>query len=140
MKKNDVVEYIGCSEEQIKWGSNDDPRSFLILGKEYTIEKVFVQSKHTKIKLYHKMGLFNSVCFKLKNNRLNNSLQYIKNMDPSSIQLETTTRLFEYEKISREIESCDNMDALKEMCRCFVKLHLKHQEVALQLGINNGTN
>jgi hypothetical protein len=140
MKKNDTVEYIGCSEEQIKWGNNDDPRSFLIIGKEYIIEKVFVHSAHTKIKLYHKMGLFNSVCFKLKNNQLNNSLQYIKNMDPSSIQLETTTRLFEYEKISREIESCDNMDALKEMCRCFVKLHLKHQEVASRLGINNGTN
>jgi hypothetical protein len=135
MKKNDVVEYIGCSEEQIKWGSNDDPRSFLILGKEYTIEKVFVQSKHTKIKLYHKMGLFNSVCFKLKNRPLNNSLKYIKNMDPSSIKLESTVKLFEYEKLSREIESCNDLDDLKEMCRCFVKLHLKHQEVASKLGI-----
>ena len=136
MKKNDVVEYIGCSIEQIKWGNNDDPRSFLIVGKEYIIEKVFVHSQHTKIKLYNKMGLFNSLCFKLKTSQLNNSLQYIQNMDPSSIQLESTSRLFEYEKISREIESCDNLDALKEMCRCFVKLHLKHQEVASKLGIN----
>ena len=37
MKKNDTVEYIGCSEEQVKWGNNDDPRSFLIIGKEYII-------------------------------------------------------------------------------------------------------
>jgi hypothetical protein len=136
MKKNDVVEYIGCSIEQIKWGNNEDPRSFLIVGKEYIIEKVFVHSQHTKIKLYNKMGLFNSLCFKLKTSQLNNSLQYIQNMDPSSIQLESTSKLFEYEKISREIESCDNLDALKEMCRCFVKLHLKHQEVASKLGIN----
>ena len=37
MKKNDTVEYIGCSEEQIKWGNNDDPRSFLIVGKKVNI-------------------------------------------------------------------------------------------------------
>lgn len=60
----DVVEYIGCSEEQIRWRNNDDPRSFLIVGKEYTIEYVEVHSYHTKIKLHHKMGMFNSVCFK----------------------------------------------------------------------------
>ena len=136
MKKNDVVEYVGCSIEQIKWGNNEDPRSFLIVGREYVIEKVFVHSQHTKVKVYGKMGLFNSLCFKLKTSQLNNSLQYIQNMDPSSIQLESTSKLFEYEKISREIESCDNLDALKEMCRCFVKLHLKHQEVASKLGIN----
>lgn len=60
----DVVEYIGCGEEQILWGNNDDPRSFLIVGKEYTIEYVEVHSQHTKIRLQHKMGMFNSVCFK----------------------------------------------------------------------------
>ena len=60
----DVVEYIGCSEEQIRWRNNDDPRSFLIVGKEYTIEYVEVHSYHTKIKLQHIMGMFNSVCFK----------------------------------------------------------------------------
>ena len=133
MKKNDTVEYIGCSEEQIKWGNNDDPRSFLIVGKEYIVEKVFVHSKHTKIKLYHKMGLFNSACFKLKNNQLNNSLQYIKNMDPSSIQLETTTRLFEYEKISREIDGIEDIETLKIMCKCYVKLHMKQQETFVNL-------
>ena len=37
MKKNDTVEYIGCSEEQVKWGNNDDPRSFLIIGKELSL-------------------------------------------------------------------------------------------------------
>ena len=129
MKKNDVVEYIGCSQEQINWGSNDDPRSFLIVGKEYTVEKVDVHSQHTKIKLYNKMGWFNSVCFEVRSSELNSLLEYRKNMDPSDISLESTTRLFEYEKLSREIENCDSIEELRQMCRCFVKLHLKHQEV-----------
>ena len=60
MKKNDTVEYTGCSDEQVKWGNNDDPRSLLIVGKEYRIEKVDVHKQHTKIKLYNKMGWFNS--------------------------------------------------------------------------------
>ena len=129
MKKNDVVEYIGCSQEQINWGNNDDPRSFLIVGKEYTIEKVDVHSQHTKIKLYNKVGWFNSVCFQVKSSELNSPLEYRKNMDPSDISLESTARLFEYEKLSREIENCGSIEELRQMCRCFVKLHLKHQEV-----------
>lgn len=63
MKEGDIVQYTGCNEEQIRWGNNDDPRSFLIIGKEYTIEKVEVHSQHTKVKLEHKEGMFNSVCF-----------------------------------------------------------------------------
>ena len=133
MKKNDIVEYIGCSQEQINWGNNDDPRSFLIVGKEYIIEKVDVHSQHTKVKLYNKMGWFNSVCFQVKNSELNSPLEHRKNMDPSDIVLESTSRLFEYEKLSREVENCDNMDELKKMCRCFIKLHLKHQEVSAQM-------
>ena len=133
MKKNDIVEYLGCSEEQIRWGNNDDPRSFLIVGKEYTIEKVDVHSQHTKVKLYNKMGWFNSVCFEVKSSELNSPLEYRKNMDPSDISLESTSRLFEYEKLSREVENCNDVDALKQMCRCFIKLHLKHQEVSAQM-------
>ena len=133
MKKNDIVEYLGCSEEQIRWGNNDDPRSFLIVGREYTVAKVDVHSQHTKVKLYNKMGWFNSVCFQVKNSELNSPLEHRKNMDPSDIVLESTSRLFEYEKLSREVENCDNMDELKKMCRCFIKLHLKHQEVSAQM-------
>lgn len=132
MKKNDIVEYLGCSEEQIRWGNNDDPRSFLIIGKEYTIEKVDVRSQHTKVKLYNKMGWFNSVCFKIKKKELNSPLtyplKYTKDMDPSDIQLDNPSKMFEYEKSSREIDACDDLAALKLMCKCYVKLHLKQQE------------
>ena len=50
-------------------------------------------------------------------------------MDPSDIQLDSTAKLFEYERLSRDIENCDNIDQLKQMARAFVKLYLKHQEV-----------
>jgi hypothetical protein len=130
MKKNDTVEYLGCSDEQVKWGNNDDPRSFLIVGTEYKIEKVDVHRQHTKIKLYNKMGWFNSVCFKLVETELNTYSNYETDMDPSEIQLESTAKMFEYERLSREIENCDNMEELKQMTRAFIKLYLKHQEVA----------
>jgi len=130
MKKNDTVEYLGCSDEQVRWGNNDDPKSFLIVGTEYKIEKVDVHRQHTKIKLYNKMGWFNSVCFRLVETELNTYSNYETDMDPSDIQLESTAKMFEYEKLSREIENCDDVDALKQLARSFVKLYLKHQEVA----------
>ncbi len=133
MEKNNIVEYIGCSQEQIRWGNNDDPTSYLIIGREYIIEKVDVRSQHTKIKLYNTMGWFNSVCFELKDSGVNSSLEYLKDMDPDSIQLETTSKLFEYEKLSREIENCEDLDTMKEMARCFIKLYLRHQEVTTQI-------
>ena len=133
MEKNNVVEYIGCSQEQIRWGNNDDPRSYLIIGREYIVEKVDVRSQHTKIKLYNTMGWFNSVCFELKDSGVNSSLEYLKDMDPDSIQLETTSKLFEYEKLSREIENCEDLDTMKVMARCFIKLYLRHQEVTTQI-------
>lgn len=133
MEKNNIVEYTGCSQEQIRWGNNDDPRSYLIIGREYTIEKVDVRSQHTKIKLYNTMGWFNSVCFELKDSGVNSSLEYLKDMDPDSIQLETTSKLFEYEKLSREIENCEDLDTMKVMARCFIKLYLRHQEVTTQI-------
>ena len=132
MEKNNIVEYIGCSKEQIRWGNNNDPTLSLVVGKDYTIEKVDVHSQHTKIKLYNKVGWFNSVCFKLKHSGVNSSLEYLKDMDPDSIQLETTSKLFEYEKLSREIENCEDLDTVKVMARCFIKLYLRHQEVTVQ--------
>jgi len=63
-----------------------------------------------------------------------------RTMNPNDITLDTTFRMFEYEKLSREIETCQDIDELKNMCRCFVKLHLKHQEVAAQMMIPNAVD
>ena len=51
-------------------------------------------------------------------------------MDPSSIELSSTSKMFAYEKLSREIEECNSVEQLKNMLRCYIKLYLKHQEVA----------
>lgn len=62
-RKGDEVKFIGCTNEQIKFGSCDDPRDILKVGGNYTVEYVDVHDWHTKIKLTGINGQFNSVCF-----------------------------------------------------------------------------
>ena len=54
-------------------------------------------------------------------------------MDPNKIELESITKLFEYEKISRELDTCTNIDLMRNLCKCYVKLYMKQQEVATTL-------
>ena len=62
-EKGDEVKFIGCTTEQINFGSCDDPRDLLQIGGKYTVEDVDVHDWHTKIKLKGINGQFNSVCF-----------------------------------------------------------------------------
>lgn len=62
-KKGDYVKYIGCTQEQINWGNNDDPRRILFEGDTYYVESVEVHSQHTKLTLRGVFGKFNAVCF-----------------------------------------------------------------------------
>ena len=62
-KKGDKVIYTGSSNEQVRWGGNDDPRECLIQGHIYMIEKVETHSWHTKLHLRGVYGRFNSVSF-----------------------------------------------------------------------------
>lgn len=57
----------------------------------------------------------------------------MENFDHTEITLESTTKMFQYEKISREIDSCNDPQTLRDMCKCFYKLHLKQQEVTKSL-------
>lgn len=57
-------------------------------------------------------------------------------MDPNQIKLESVSKLFEYEKISREIDSCEDLNLLKDIAKSYVKLHLAQQEVISTLGMN----
>jgi hypothetical protein len=59
-----TVKFTGCSDEQVRWGGNDDPRGVLTEGETYEVEKTEVHSWHTKTKLKGVDGWFNSVCFK----------------------------------------------------------------------------
>lgn len=62
-EKGDLVKFLGCSSEQIKWGNNDDPNKILTVNNQYFVEKVEVHSMHTKLTLMGFFGKFNSVCF-----------------------------------------------------------------------------
>ena len=63
MKIGDVVTYVGCTREQINWGSNDSPIGILMEGEKYLIADIETHSMHTKISLSGFVGKYNSVCF-----------------------------------------------------------------------------
>jgi len=65
MKTGDKVKFTSADDDQINWGSNDDPRPLLNTEDVYEIESVEVHSWHTKIYLKGIKGKFNSVSFKL---------------------------------------------------------------------------
>ena len=56
-------------------------------------------------------------------------------MNPDTIKLENLSKIFEYEKISRELDSCENLEQLRDIAKCYVKLHFKQQETISALGI-----
>ena len=54
-------------------------------------------------------------------------------MDHNKIILEDFNKMFEYEKISRDIDSIDDLETLKNLSKSYAKLYLKQQEVILSL-------
>lgn len=56
-------------------------------------------------------------------------------MDPNKIELNNINKLFEYEKYSRLIDDCDDLDFLKNLTKSYIKLYLKQQETLLHIGI-----
>jgi hypothetical protein len=54
-------------------------------------------------------------------------------MDPNKIKLDDINKLFEYEKLSRDIDSIDDIETVKNFAKAYIKLYLKQQEVILNL-------
>jgi hypothetical protein len=54
-------------------------------------------------------------------------------MDPDKISLESISKMFEYEKLSRDIDSIDDIETLKSLAKSHIKLYLKQQEVVSKL-------
>lgn len=50
-------------------------------------------------------------------------------MNPDKIVLENISKMFEYEKLSRDIDSIDNLETLRDYAKSYIKLYLKQQEV-----------
>jgi len=57
-------------------------------------------------------------------------------MNPDDIELENLSKIFEYERISRELDTCDNIELLKNIAKCYVKLYFKQQETVANMAIN----
>lgn len=50
-------------------------------------------------------------------------------MNPDIIKLDNISKSFEYEKLSRDIDSISNIDEIKIIAKSYIKLYLKQQEV-----------
>ena len=56
-------------------------------------------------------------------------------MKPSDIELSKVSKNFEYEKISREIDTVEDVKTLRDMVKCYLKLYLKQQETISAIGL-----
>ena len=54
-------------------------------------------------------------------------------MDHEKITLGNMTKLFEFERFSRDIDSITDIEVLKNIARSYFKLYLKQQEVISEL-------
>jgi hypothetical protein len=50
-------------------------------------------------------------------------------MKPSDIELESFSKSFEYEKLSRDIDSINDIETLRTLAKSYIKLYFKQQEV-----------
>ena len=49
-------------------------------------------------------------------------------MDPHDIELRNTSLEFEYERMAREIDECDDVETLQQMCKFLIKMEIKTRE------------
>ena len=56
-------------------------------------------------------------------------------MNPDDIELKNLSKIFEYEKMSRELDNCDNLDEIKEKAKYCIKLYLSTLEIYTELGV-----
>jgi hypothetical protein len=56
-------------------------------------------------------------------------------MDPNDIKLDNLSKIFEYEKISREIDLCDDVELLRNIAKSNIKLFLQQEEAIASLSI-----
>lgn len=50
-----------------------------------------------------------------------------------NIELKSINKLFECEKISRDIDSISDIETIRKFAKLYVKLYLKQQEILLDL-------
>ena len=55
--------------------------------------------------------------------------------NPNEITLDSVSKSFEYEKQAREIDECRDVEELRNLCKLYLKLYLKQQEVIGKIGL-----
>lgn len=50
-------------------------------------------------------------------------------MNPNNVTLENINKMFEYEKLARDIDSISDIEEVKNIAKCYIKLYMKQQEV-----------
>ncbi|MGE0637358.1 MAG: hypothetical protein AB7G44_06245 [Bacteroidia bacterium] len=86
------MRFIDATDEQVKWGNNDDPRLVLEKGRIYEIEDAEIHSYHTKLSFVGINGKFNSVCFEWIDHmsfkgRAELGFQKLKEQEPITIEI-----------------------------------------------------
>jgi len=94
MKTGDKVKFISATDDQINWGSNDDPRLVLDTNIIYEIENIKVHSWHTKVYLKGIKGKFNSVHFKVISDEPQTELITYINKEGSIYTIDDLRRAF----------------------------------------------
>ena len=56
-------------------------------------------------------------------------------MDPNTIELTNLTKSFEYTKLASKIDSCDDVQELRNFAKSFCKLYYKQQETISKIGL-----
>lgn len=56
-------------------------------------------------------------------------------MNPDDIELKNITKIFEYERMSRELDKCDNIEEMREKSKYVIKLYLATMEAYSSLGV-----
>ena len=49
-------------------------------------------------------------------------------MEPQDIQLRNTSLEFQYEMMAREVDECDDVETLQQMCKFLIKMEMKTRE------------
>jgi len=58
-------------------------------------------------------------------------------MNPDSITIDSLSKKFEYETQARIIDSCRDIEEIRNIAKSYVKLYIKQQEVLINLDFNN---
>ena len=56
-------------------------------------------------------------------------------MNPSEIELKNLNKIFEYERLSRELDNCENLEEIREKAKYCIKLYLSTLETFTDMGV-----